>query len=56
MELPPGLSSPVAENFSTVRCGDGQTGARAGSRNFGELRRSVRYLTFSYDKVSRVRP
>ena len=56
MELPRGLSSPAMENFSTVRCGGGQTAGPAGSRNFGELRRSVRYLTFSYDKVSRVRP
>lgn len=56
MELCPGLSSPAGEKISTVRCGGGQTRAPTSFGNFGELRLSVRYLAFSYDKVSRVRP
>jgi len=56
MELPDHLSSPAEEKISTVHCGGEQTLAPTGFGNFGELRRSVRYLTFSYGKVSRVRP
>jgi len=56
MELCPGLSSPAEEKISTTRCGGEQTRAPTGSAIFGELRLSVRYLAFSYDKVSRVRP
>ena len=56
MELCPGLSSPAKEKISTVRCGGEQTRAPTGFGIFSELRLSVRYLAFSYDKASRVRP
>lgn len=66
MELPQGLSRPPPEKISSprpdicvrvktlrrVRCGTPQVE----SSTFGDPRRTVRYLTFIYDKVSLDRP